>query len=577
MKKTLFVFMFLALINPSGLAGDTTDVAASTTTDPFTLNAAHAAGAAGTVYRLARGGQYLMNATIIDSSAEGLRIVGAAGTGNLPIIQPAPAADGSLPSVYFKTTGTTVLKDLAFNGNGPGKIGRVGSMFEGNGENQRVVVDGCVVEGFAGRGWGGGEMLASTSKGMRFHILDSIFRGLNSGNIFNGGVVRGAAGGGMDYDTLVVQNSSYFGSSAYLWVGPNPSGYALIDHNTVANILANPFFTPKMANVTITNNVFYNTHIYGQDSTENAGGWFGEDSARVANQVYHSTISFDTLDSRTTAADTSTHWARQGFTEANRNITVTNNVYYNDATVTAFRTSAIEVTVSNAAGDGDSTYTNQVLDVPFVNTEVAAMAAANSSITIENNQNVDPVFTSTYRLNRVRDEMIAHALDYRQDRATSGAWDWLSDADGGGNNAAAYDNMTLPVVEDFRYTSTVAATAGTDGGPVGDPRWTGGLNVEVSNGILPEVIALDQNYPNPFNPSTEITYSLNSDSHITLTVYNLVGQKVNVLENKIQAAGMHTVQWNGTDLTGHPVSSGVYLYTLESGDVTMTKKMILMR
>ena len=577
MKKTLFVFLFLALVSPSGLFGDTTDVAASTTTDPFTLNAAHAAGAAGTVYRLARDGQYLVNATIIDSSAEGLHVVGAAGTGDLPIIQPAPAADGTLPATFFKTTGTTVLKDLAFNGNGPGKIGRVGNMFEGNGKDQRVVVDGCVVEGFSGRGWGGGEMLASTSKGMRFHILDSIFRGLNSGNIFNGGVVRGAAGGGMDYDTLVVQNSSYFGSSAYLWVGPNPSGYALIDHNTVANILANPFFTPKMANVTITNNVFYNTHIYGQDSTENAGGWFGEDSARVANQVYHSTISFDTLDSRTTAADTSTHWARQGFTEANRNITVTNNVYYNDATVTAFRTSAIEVTVSNAAGDGDSTYTNQVLDVPFVNTEVAAMAAANSSITIENNQNVDPVFTSTYRLNRVRDEMIAHALDYRQDRATSGAWDWLSDADGGGNNAAAYDNMTLPVVEDFRYTSTVAATAGTDGGPVGDPRWTGGLNVEVSNGILPEAIALDQNYPNPFNPSTEITYSLNSDSHITLTVYNLVGQKVNVLENKIQAAGMHTVQWNGTDLTGHPVSSGVYLYTLESGDVTMTKKMILMR
>ncbi len=119
MKKTLFVFLFLALVSPSGLFGDTTDVAASTTTDPFSLNAAHAAGAAGTVYRLARDGQYLVNATIIDSSAEGLHVVGAAGTGDLPIIQPAPAADGTLPSVFFKTTGTTVLKDLAFNGDGP--------------------------------------------------------------------------------------------------------------------------------------------------------------------------------------------------------------------------------------------------------------------------------------------------------------------------------------------------------------------------------------------------------------------------------------------------------------------------
>ena len=567
MKKTLFVFLFLALVSPSGLFGDTTDVAASTTTDPFSLNAAHAAGAAGTVYRLARDGQYLVNATIIDSSAEGLHVVGAAGTGDLPIIQPAPAADGTLPSVFFKTTGTTVLKDLAFNGNGPGKIGRVGSMFEGNGTDQRVVVDGCVVEGFAGRGWGGGEMLASTSSGMRFHINDSIFRGINSGNIFNGGVLRGAAGGGMSYDTLVVQNSSYFGSASYLWVGPNPSGYAKFDHNTVANILANPFFTPGMANTTITNNIFYNTQIYGQNVDENKGGWFGEDSARVAGGNYHGTISFDTLSSA---------WNDSGYTEANRNITVSNNVYYDDATVVTHRTRSLTVTVSNAAGDGDSTYTDQRLDVPWMNAEVTAMFAANSQLTAENNQNVDPGFIHTYRLNRVRDEMIAHAADFQEDRATSGAWDWLSDADGGGNNAAAYDNMTLPVIEDFSYTSTTAATASTTGGPVGDPRW-GAAAVDDSKGILPEAITLDQNYPNPFNPSTEITYSLNSDSHVTLTVYNMVGQKVNVLENNVQTAGSHTVQWNGTDLSGRPVSSGVYLYTLESGNFTMTKKMILMR
>ena len=103
------------------------------------------------------------------------------------------------------------------------------------------------------------------------------------------------------------------------------------------------------------------------------------------------------------------------------------------------------------------------------------------------------------------------------------------------------------------------------------------MDIEDSKGILPESITLDQNYPNPFNPSTEITYSLNNDSHVTLTIYNMVGQKVNVLENNIQTAGSHTVQWNGTDLSGRSVSSGVYLYTLESDNVTMTKKMILMR
>ena len=62
-----------------------------------------------------------------------------------------------------------------------------------------------------------------------------------------------------------------------------------------------------------------------------------------------------------------------------------------------------------------------------------------------------------------------------------------------------------------------------------------------------------------------------------LTVYNMVGQKVNVLENRIQSAGSHTVQWNGTDLSGRDVASGIYLYRLENGDITITKKMVLMR
>ncbi len=57
----------------------------------------------------------------------------------------------------------------------------------------------------------------------------------------------------------------------------------------------------------------------------------------------------------------------------------------------------------------------------------------------------------------------------------------------------------------------------------------------------------------------------------------MVGQKVSVLENKVQSAGSHKIRWNGTDLSGKAVSSGVYLYTLENAEMTITKKMILMR
>ena len=91
----------------------------------------------------------------------------------------------------------------------------------------------------------------------------------------------------------------------------------------------------------------------------------------------------------------------------------------------------------------------------------------------------------------------------------------------------------------------------------------------VAAGVLPSEFALSQNYPNPFNASTVIRYSLASDEHVTLKVYNVYGQEVANLVNADQKAGQYTVQWNGKN-----ASSGVYFYTLNAGDFNETKKMV---
>jgi hypothetical protein len=91
----------------------------------------------------------------------------------------------------------------------------------------------------------------------------------------------------------------------------------------------------------------------------------------------------------------------------------------------------------------------------------------------------------------------------------------------------------------------------------------------VASGTLPSEFALSQNYPNPFNASTVIRYSLASDEHVTLKVYNVYGQEVASLVNADQKAGQYTVQWNGKN-----ASSGVYFYTLNAGDFSQTKKMV---
>lgn len=93
----------------------------------------------------------------------------------------------------------------------------------------------------------------------------------------------------------------------------------------------------------------------------------------------------------------------------------------------------------------------------------------------------------------------------------------------------------------------------------------------------PTRFELKPNYPNPFNPSTQIRYSLREPVHVTLAVYNVLGQKVATLVNRVQSAGNYEVTWEGTTGRGSEVSSGVYLYRIDAGPYTKVRKMTLMR
>ena len=97
--------------------------------------------------------------------------------------------------------------------------------------------------------------------------------------------------------------------------------------------------------------------------------------------------------------------------------------------------------------------------------------------------------------------------------------------------------------------------------------------VETNNGSTqPVKFSLDQNYPNPFNPQTNIGYSIEKQGYVNLSVYNLLGQKVAVLVDGIKSAGYYNVQFDASNL-----SSGLYFYRLESNQLMVTKKMMLLR
>jgi len=95
--------------------------------------------------------------------------------------------------------------------------------------------------------------------------------------------------------------------------------------------------------------------------------------------------------------------------------------------------------------------------------------------------------------------------------------------------------------------------------------------------LVPNECMLAQNYPNPFNPSTTIKFNIPQKSSISLTVYNVLGQKIRTLINEVKSAGFHQITWDGADGNGRQVAGGVFFYQLKTNDFSQIKKMLLLR
>lgn len=156
--------------------------------------------------------------------------------------------------------------------------------------------------------------------------------------------------------------------------------------------------------------------------------------------------------------------------------------------------------------------------------------------------------------------------------------------------------QTWPLPENMAYTNTAYQTAAMGGFPLGDLNWypnrlpawkaqrdaewqtiNNWLNngspttgVKERGGVVPGDYTLAQNYPNPFNPTTQIEYSIPHNGHVSVKVYNAFGQEVATIFEGVQNAGNYVATFNATKL-----ASGVYLYRLQSGNVSIVKKLLL--
>jgi len=100
---------------------------------------------------------------------------------------------------------------------------------------------------------------------------------------------------------------------------------------------------------------------------------------------------------------------------------------------------------------------------------------------------------------------------------------------------------------------------------------------ETSLPELPEDYVLWQNHPNPFNASTEIRYQIPEDGHVSLKIFNVLGQEVWAIVNDEQKAGIYEISWNGQDFWGEELASGFYFCRLKAGGFRKTIKMVLIK
>ena len=135
----------------------------------------------------------------------------------------------------------------------------------------------------------------------------------------------------------------------------------------------------------------------------------------------------------------------------------------------------------------------------------------------------------------------------------------------------SYTDVTPPSENGYWYFVTAVSRNNVES----DPTASVEAGIVVSNETvetLPHRLSLEQNYPNPFNPTTQIKFSLAESGFASLKVYDMLGREVVTLKNEVMSAGQHTVNFDASDF-----SSGIYIYQLNMGSETKTRKMTLIK
>ncbi len=376
------------------------------------------------------------------------------------------------------------------------------------------------------------------------------------------------AGQGLDMSAatlgdVLIQNCTWYGGGPFMlktWESTENS--FKMDHCTIVDFVQWPIHGVHWVNAEFTNNVFYNAYTMGEDSAQVKG----QDPEELPFGVINvDTLFIDSLGVVDAAA------------EAARSLAVKNNNNFTSQVIKDYWA----ICTADPVTYHEFRATDPAIDDGFMNSRTIAMFADDATwpgLVHENTTSLDPEFADYFDY---ADTLVAYSKKY-YDYAWPGAKATTFMRDPDGEPLMPTD----PMVYNMKVGNATLRTAATDGGPIGDLTWelADGYNstqaqigsistgVTQTSAIKSDDFMLQQNYPNPFNPTTTINFALDQAYNAKLTVYNMMGQEVAVLLNDKVSAGSYSVAFDGANLT-----SGVYFYRLEAGDISIQKKMILIK
>ena len=460
--------------------------------------------------------------------------------------------------------------------------------------------------------------------GARFFITNSYFRNLFHPSQWWGSRVFQCL---HPIDTLWVENCTVTTGGLTFLQRNESTDFEYINHNTFVNSMKYWLTSPYHHYMFITNNIFMNQNWVGEDTNVTNSG-------QDPDKYFMSTINIDTnnatnglvVQGKYYAGDSSHYSPLLGF--AHMEIYISDNIdYWDPLLISGYYTNSKYVLASlgtipsylNWAGAGSGPWKIGNIPGEWMNSRTQALFAAwrpgYGGFCEMRTSHADPqTVTKGIASASVVDSMaVWNQNQWGDPRFPSGAplqntryiyGDYNPTTLPGIVNGMKTDTMTTgeagitkftDLTENFSQSTHLSVI---DGLPIGALIWDDAklasynsanalaavwywyfvdvgcgscLSIQQSS-LQPSKFALLQNYPNPFNPTTTIRYALPQRSHVTLTVFNTLGQQVATLVNGDQDAGSHDVRFDGSGL-----ASGVYFCRIVAGTYVATKKLLALR